>query len=162
MTVIQYGNALEALHGVQVNAETGILVFLEKHPGLFDYESRRKLPALESDLAALGRIPIRFNTKFPIPETIAALVGILYTVEGSAQGGQVIARALQELPLENLPTKFFTGYGELSQQRWIEFLQFADIHCLEDERGIAVATAVSVFDAIKNHLDNYLNHLEQH
>lgn len=162
LTLVQYGNALEALHGVQVHAEACILAFLEHHPGLFDYQSRLKLGAIESDLAALGRIPIRLNTKFPVPETIGGLVGVLYTVEGSTQGGQVIARTLRELPLEDLPVQFFTGYGDMSQQRWDEFLQFAETHCPEEEREVAVATAVLLFDAIKCHLDVYLSHLEPH
>ncbi len=162
LTLVQYGNALEALHGVQVHAEACILAFLEDHPGLFDYGSRLKLDAIESDLAALGRIPIRLDTKFPVPETIGGLVGVLYTVEGSTQGGQVIARTLRELPLGKLPMKFFTVYGDLSRQRWDEFLQFADTHCLDEEREIAVATAVSLFDAIKCHLDKYLVHLKLH
>jgi heme oxygenase len=157
LTVIEYGNALEALHGVQVQAEAGILAFLEKYPGLFDYESRRKLPALESDLAALGRTPIRLETEFSIPESVAALVGVLYTIEGSANGGQVIARLLRELPFENLPMAFFSGYGSLSRQRWDEFFEFAETNCRdEDDREIAVMAATQTFDAIKRHMDAYL------
>jgi heme oxygenase len=162
LSVIQYGNALEALHGVQVLAEAGILAFLEKHPGLFDYHSRRKLPALETDLAALERTPVRLDTSFPVPESVAALVGVLYTIEGSANGGQVIARLLRELPHENLPTAFFNGYGSLSRQRWEEFLEFADTHCGEAEQEIAMASAALTFSAIKLHMDAYLHHLGTH
>ena len=157
LTIFQYGNALEALHGVQVQAEAGILAFLEKHPGLFDYESRRKLPALESDLAALGRIPVGLDTNFPVPESVGELIGVLYTIEGSANGGQVIARLLRQLPFENLPMAFFSGYGNLSRQRWDEFIEFAESLCRdEDDREVAAVAAVQTFDAFKRHMDAYL------
>jgi heme oxygenase len=162
LTLAQYGNALEALYGVQVQAEAGILAFLEAHPGLFDYASRRKLPAIESDLAALGRSPVRLAPQLPVPATTGQLVGILYTIEGSAQGGRVIARLLGELPFSNLPIAFFSGYGDLSRQRWNEFLEFADAHCPDEERETAAKVAAQTFDAIRHHLDAYLRHLSVH
>lgn len=153
LTVDQYGQALAALHGVHAATEADILSFLKAHPGLFDYHTRRKLPALESDLAMLGYKPVPPVSAFPVPQTLGALIGVLYTIEGSAQGGQVIARLLRQLPQMNLPIAFFDGYGNLSQQRWEEFLLFADINCVEEQQDIAVETAVLTFEAIKTHLD---------
>ena len=156
----EYGAALEALHGVHTYAERGILAFLDKHPLPFDYSPRRQIPALESDLAALGRTPIQLAVDFfPVPQSVGALVGVLYTLEGSERGGQVIARILQELPLTNLPTAFFSGYGSLSRQRWDEFLEFAETHCPADEQEIAGATAISMFAAIQRYLNAYQGHL---
>ena len=154
LTIIQYGNALAALHGVFALAEAAILAFLERRPGLFDYDLRRKLPALDSDLATLGREPIAPHTDFPSMENIGALIGVLYTVEGATQGGQVIARTLRQIPDVSLPLKFFSGYGDLSRQRWEEFLQFADARCPVAESTVAVATAARFFAAIKTHLDD--------
>jgi heme oxygenase len=159
LTLLQYANALQALHGVQAIVEAGVLGYLDKHPGLFDYRSRRKLPALESDLAALGRSPLRLDIEFPALDSVAALIGVLYTVEGSANGGQVIARLLRELPLANLPMAFFTGYGNLSRLRWHEFLQFAESHCSDDDREIAAASAALTFDAINRYMDAYRDYL---
>lgn len=154
-----YGAAIEALHGVHTYAERGILAFLGKHPLPFDYAPRRQIPALESDLAALGRTPVRLAVDFfPVPQSIGALVGVLYVLEGSERGGQVIARILRELPLTNLPTAFFSGYGSLSHQRWDEFLHFAETQCPADEQEIAAATAVSMFEAIQGYLDAYRSH----
>jgi heme oxygenase len=153
LTTEQYGNALAALHGIYAQAELRILAFLDQHPDLFDYRSRRKLPALEADLAALGREPMPALTVFPILQTIGGLIGVLYTVEGSTMGGQVIARNLRRIPGVNLSMKFFTGYGEDSRQYWDEFLKFADTRCPPDEYEIAMSTAVAMFGAIKMHLD---------
>ena len=155
----EYGAALEALHGVHTYAERGILAFLSKHPVPFDYAPRRQIPALESDLAALGRTPIRLAVDFfPVPQSVGALVGVLYVLEGSERGGQVIARILQERPLLNLPTAIFSGYGSLSHQRWDEFLPFAEAQCPADEQEIAGATAISMFEAIQGYLDAYRSH----
>lgn len=154
LTLAEYGRALEALQGVHGRAEPAILASLDGRPGLFDYHARRKLAALESDLAALGRAPIvRLASALPPPDTLGALIGILYTIEGATQGGQFIARNLHQLPLVKLPTTFFDAYGDLTQQRWNEFLQFADSQCPDEEQDLAVAAAVAMFDAIKRHLD---------
>jgi heme oxygenase len=155
LTLDQYGRALEALHAVHCQTEPAILAFLDDRPGLFDYHARRKLAALESDLVALGRAPVRLASALPPPDTLGALIGILYTIEGATQGGQFIARNLHQLPLVNLPTAFFDAYGDLTQQRWNEFLQFAASQCPADEQDLAVAAAVAMFDAIKRHLDAF-------
>ena len=145
----QYGDALSALHGVYASAEAWVMTFLGQRPGLFDY--RWKLPSLESDLAALGRTPLPASADCAAQPGLGALVGILYTLEGSTQGGRFIARQLTE---SGLPLTFFTGYGELSSQRWQEFLMFADALCPKEEYEIASQTAVSLFLAIKRHLDS--------
>ncbi len=160
LTVVQYGNALAALHGIQQRAEEGILAFLDQHPGLFDYQSRLKVWALDSDLAALGRSPMGIAKKFPVPRTIGALVGVLYVIEGSTQGGLMIARLLQALPIAPLPTAYFRVYRDTSAQKWEDFLQFADRHRDTEEIELAAATATSAFDAIHNHMEACLQQLE--
>ena len=153
LSVLQYGDALAALHGVYAQAEDWIIAFLDQAPGLFDYRSRHKLPALESDLARLGRAAIHSRMAFAAPQAVGALIGVLYTIEGSTQGGQFIARTLQQIHGENLPTRFFNGYGECSSQYWKAFLEFADSSCPVGEYDLATTTAASLFDAIKCHLD---------
>jgi|GEM_PF-387078 len=153
LTRVQYGHALEALHSVQATAQAAILEFLARHPGLFDYASRRKLPALESDLAALGRAPALFAANLPALESVSALVGLLYTIEGSAQGGQHIARLVHRQASADLPTAFFDSYGPLSRQRWDEFLQFADAVCTQQEWESTADAATATFEAIRRHLD---------
>ena len=149
----QYGDALAALHPVLAAAEAGILGFLATRPGLFDYAARIKLPALDSDLAALGRTPAPAAACLPPIDSLAALIGVLYTLEGSTQGGQYIARNLRQTAPSGLPLAFYTVYGELALQRWDEFLQFAARHCPHEAHDAAAATAVAMFTAIKHHLD---------
>ena len=151
--VVQYGNALAALHGIYAQAESAVFRFLAAHPGLFDYRSREKLPALDADLAALGRQPLPARAGGPELQSIGALIGVLYTVEGSTLGGQYIARNLRQHPGAGLPMQFFSGYGENARQRWSEFLQFADANCPPNEIEAATSTAVLLFESIRVHLD---------
>jgi heme oxygenase len=139
----QYGNALAALHGIHAQAEPMILAFLDQHPGLFDYRSRRKLPALESDLAELGRQPMAAQANFPAPQTVGALIGVIYTIEGSTMGGQVIARTIRQISGNTFPLKFFSGYGDLSRHHWDEFLNFAETRCPPNEYEVATASAMN-------------------
>jgi heme oxygenase len=150
---VQYGNALAALHGVYQYAESWILAFLDQNPGVFDYAARRKLPALQADLHSLQRTPLPLAWDFQAPKTLGALIGILYPLEGSTLGGQYIARHLSQLPGPRLPTRFFTGYGELTPQRWDEFIRFVDTQSSPGDYADATATACSLFGAIRTHLD---------
>lgn len=160
LTLTQYGNALAALHGIQQRAEDGILAFLDQHPGLFDYQSRRKVWALNADLAALGREPMEIAAHFPVPQSIGALIGVLYAIEGSTQGGLMIARLLQALPIAPLPIAYFSVYGAASTQKWAEFLQFADSYHSSEAFDEAAAAAISAFDAIHGHMQACLHQLD--
>ena len=159
LTLAQYGNALASLHGIGQAAETGILAFLAQHPQPFDYQARLKVWALEADLAALGRQPLGLAADFPVPQNVGGLIGVLYVMEGATQGGLMIARLLQALPIAPLPTAHFSVYGSTAAQKWAEFLQFADEQATPEVLDTAVATATGVFDAIKCHLDACMTQL---
>jgi len=133
--------------------EAAIDRFFAARSTAFDYDSRRKLPALDDDLAALGRRPEKPEMGFPAPATIAELVGLLYVVEGSAMGGQSIVRCVRKSALENPPLRFFSGSGARAEDRWREFLDFADASCSPADRGPAARTVLALFAAIEIHLD---------
>jgi heme oxygenase len=153
LTERQYGDALAALHGVYASLEAGIDDFLRIQPALFDYSTRRKLPSLNDDLAELGRLPREGEMRYLAPATVAELVGVLYTVEGSAMGGQSIARCLRQGGFGGLPMRFFSGHGEHANAQWHEFLAFADACCPAAGHESAALTVASLFQAIKKHLD---------
>ena len=156
VSVIQYGNALAALHGIYAQSEAAIFGYLQKCPGLFDYRLRRKLPALESDLSALGRTPVPMKTACPCLDSAGVLFGTLYTLEGSTLGGQFIASKLPP----DFPLAFFTVYGEQTRQRWDEFLHLAEARCPPSGYDLAAATALRLFTTIKDHLDDSQQYLD--
>lgn len=159
LTIGRYGDALDVLHDVFAAAESLIETFLAGHPGLFDYASRRKLPALRADLAALGRAPRNRPPSLPAPASIAELVGLLYAVEGTTMGARHIVRQLCRQAWDGrLPMRFFHGYGERTAALWNEFLAFADSRCPTADRPLAAATAASLFQAVMDHLDETAGH----
>jgi heme oxygenase len=157
LTEEQYGDALAALHGVYAPLEAGIDDFLRIRPELFDYHTSRKLPSLNDDLAESARLPGESEMRYPTPATVAELVGVLYTVEGSAMGGQSIARCLRQVGFDRLPMRFFSGHGEHADARWHEFLAFADASCPAADCESAALIVASLFQAIKEHLDASLS-----
>ncbi|MEB0135389.1 biliverdin-producing heme oxygenase [Actimicrobium sp. CCC2.4] len=148
-----YGDALAAMHGIYANAETALLTYLAHHPDLFDYAPRRKLPALEADLAALGRQPFAATVQLPAIDRAGALFGMLYTLEGATLGGQFIATRLRQQGAGDLPMQFYTVYGEHARSHWLAFLESAEQRCPQTEYPSAVATAVALFEDIRSHLD---------
>ncbi len=153
VSLIQYGNALAALHGIYAQTEAAILAYLQGHPDLFDYFSRRELPALEADLAALHRAPHPISQACASLDSIGALFGTLYTLEGATLGGQFIAGKLRLALPAHCPLQFYTVYGDQSRQRWNEFLHIADARCPPSDYETAAATAVALFETIGAHLD---------
>ena len=150
----QYGDALSSLHGLYAQAEAAVLYYLRHDRTLFDYRSRRKLPALESDLAVLGRLPMPMYRRCPDITGIGALFGTLYTLEGSTLGGQFIAQRLRRTATAILPMRFYTIYGEATRQRWEQFLHCADSCCPASEHERAADTAAGLFLTLLKHLDD--------
>jgi heme oxygenase len=149
----EYGDALVAMHGVVASAEAALLAYLSHHPALFDYAPRRKLAALEADLAVLGRHPAGTAVALPAIACHGALFGTLYTLEGATLGGQFISARLRQQGAGDFPLQFYTVYGDQTRSRWLAFLEYAEQRCPPAEYGRATATAVALFDAIRGHLD---------
>jgi heme oxygenase len=158
VTLTQYGDVLAALHGAYSASEAAVLAYLQRYPGLFDYRPRRKLPALDADLSSLARAPLPLCASHLAVDSVGALVGTLYTLEGSTLGGQVIARVLPP----GFPRRFYTVYGEHTARRWEEFLLFADANCPKPEYDAAATGARALFALIQSQLDGAQARLEPH
>ena len=100
----------------------------------FQYEERNKLPWLMNDIGFFQNdLPVidhgvQLDLALPEIESLGQLIGLLYTIEGSTLGGQVISRSLAEY--HGLTCTggacFFNGYGERTQMMWQDFLCFAE------------------------------------
>ncbi|CAM4136344.1 hypothetical protein VRRI112168_15525 [Vreelandella rituensis] len=65
-------------------------------------------------------------------------------LEGSRQGGQVIARQVRRALGTTAPVSFFDS--PQSEAHWQRFLTFLDSHCLPEESLVAVTAAQHAFD----------------
>lgn len=131
----------------------------------FSYEDRRKLPWLETDLRHFGIDPA-FASNLPgarlaVREVLSVgeMLGLLYTIEGSTLGGQVIAKHLDQhlgLRADN-GARFFSGYADDTRCRWRELEVFMEA-TLVDERTQtqAIERARETFLLIETVLDGYL------
>jgi len=90
-----------------------------------DIEHRYKLTALKADLAD---VDINYEQLGDYPAINISLdngfeaLGALYVMEGGTQGGKIISKNIAKC-LPDLPQpRFFSVYGEQSDQRWQSFL----------------------------------------
>lgn len=154
LTRRQYGDALGALHGIFAALEEA--VWDAATQAGFDYRARRKILAMEADLRELGQGLHPCRISIPAPQNMGALIGMLYTLEGSTLGAQAIARQLPRSDAWPLPIRYFSGYGDQTLARWQAFWDFADRVCPAEAADEACMAAVLAFEAIKRHLDEVL------
>lgn len=108
--------------------EPAIDHWLASEPAAFSYSPRRKLPWLLEDLAYFGVSPLAaLPPSVPRIDSWGSLAGVLYAIEGSTLGGQVISRSLHShLGVEkHTGGRFFFGYGDQTRLMWDEFMAFA-------------------------------------
>ena len=123
----------------------------------FDFESRRKTPMLEKDLAALGildqvkSIPVWNGV--PDVSTLSKAFGSIYVMEGATLGGQVITRHLRQnfdLTPEN-GAAFFNSYGEKVGPMWKSFKETLDAYAeTSGDEDEIIGTARETFDSFSN------------
>lgn len=82
---------------------------------------RKKLPVIEKDLAAFQDLQSFSNKNISIKNEAEAL-GILYVMEGSTLGGNIIAKNLAKNPsFKDISYNYFGFYGEKTGFFWKNF-----------------------------------------
>ncbi|MCB8880058.1 biliverdin-producing heme oxygenase [Acidisoma cellulosilytica] len=106
-----------------------------------DWPSRRRAHYLTADLAALGDVPPPVMP-FDSASTPAAVIGVLYVVEGSRLGGRVLARRLSP----GLPATYLTPPSG-DAPSWPSLLQRLDDLVTDTaSEESALAAALLTFD----------------
>ncbi len=126
----------------------------------FDYASRTKLPWLEQDLIFFGINPTRTPTldlALSNINDLSEFIAILYVIEGSTQGGQVLAKQLQSR-LGIGPEsggRFFSAYGESTAPMWENFKQFVENSAESCDEATTIVMAKTTFLHFQQTLDHY-------
>lgn len=150
LTRAAYGDSLASLHGLYAAAEAALAPGAE---AAFPHVPR--LPALEADLAALCRSPLPFRASIAVPDSPATRIGMLYVLEGSALGGQVLMRQIQKTLGTDCPLVFFAGTGEAAgKMRWASYWRYAEAHCPLEDIPLAEAAALALFRCFQTHLED--------
>lgn len=137
-------------HGLHAGAEAVLTPWLSAVQGL-DYDARRRGPDLDRDLAHFGE-PAPPPCPLTPPTSRAEALGLLYVLEGSTLGGQVIRKRLLSQGASLDGVSFLDPYGSDTGRRWKTFLTVLDRECPPDrpEAGeAAVRGGVAGFTAAR-------------
>lgn len=119
-----YTHALSKFFSFYLPLENGLNQ--TKHQATQDFISNHTLNNLQSDLIRFDILPasIRPYDLWDGPFSLEQSLAYLYVREGSALGGQVISKKLQDhLSLKpGIDNKFFYGRGELTGEAWKKFM----------------------------------------
>ncbi|WP_262966445.1 biliverdin-producing heme oxygenase [Methylobacter psychrophilus] len=158
-----YHTLLGAYYQLYALLEERINLFLKGHSVAFDYSERCKLSWLIKDLDffqidILTLHPLsQTATDFLKIETIGHLVGVLYVVEGSTLGGQMISQVLAKNHnfTHAAGSCFFIGYGEKTMTFWQQLIAFSDTLSGDNhECQAAVEAACQTFQLFNQVLDD--------
>ena len=158
---VMYLGQLRHLHEA---LEASLDTVSASHPGLavLFTEDRRRVPDLDRDLAAFGvsveDLPVlpataEFMSRVEDLATSesVALLGPLYVLEGSTNGGKFLARVLERsLQIENRAgLSYMDPYGDRQPEMWATFKRLADqVELTPDQRSAVTEAACETFRAI--------------
>lgn len=132
ISLLEYKHLLLAYLPLYEELESIISSTLTDYIPEFDYSQRYKAAWLRQDLLAMKcelSNPVEIESYRPCePSNASELIGLLYVLEGSTLGGQVISRLISQRFSINADAglRFFCGYGLETQSFWEEFLSLAD------------------------------------
>ncbi|MGF6391907.1 biliverdin-producing heme oxygenase [Pseudomonas plecoglossicida] len=154
-----YSRLLQAYYGFHTP--------LEARLGTWQEPVRAKTPALTQDLQALKLSASDIDT-LPLCQALPAIndeasaLGVMYVLEGSTLGGQVLKRAMAErLGLRpGSGTSFLDVYGAQTGRYWRDFLErLGQASTAPATKAATVQAAVDTFTCFENWLGqrNVLN-----
>ena len=113
--------------------------------------TRKKSDKLKSDLHQLGVdadvLSINFNP--PPTETFAQALGVMYAMEGSTLGGQMMIQHLTK-KFPELSHSYMRGYGPSTGKMWQEFLTALEKAQLSNEEELEMQKAAqATFSSLK-------------
>jgi heme oxygenase len=144
-----YRKLLTAYYYLYQALEGRLIAFQSSKDCQLDYSQRVKLPWICRDLAFLGVDPLAGgcetaqNIPAPPVTSIGEYTGVLYVIEGSMLGGQLISRSLEAhhgLSGE-AGACFYRGYGQDTALMWQDFLRFAENIAGDDQERLAAERA---------------------
>ena len=152
-----YRNLLMAYHGFHAPLERRLSPFLAE----LDQPRRAKAPALLRDLHALGLTPAETDTlpecqMLPAVTCEASALGVMYVMEGSTLGGQVLKRVMAERMGVDQASggAFLDVYGTETGSLWRGFLLFLDRYrASPEEQARTVQAAIDTFASFERWLE---------
>lgn len=140
---------LQRFHAVVAPIESELLLFEDKLSELgLDLGPRLKSGILKEDLQKLGSEPQAHVLEFDVINSVYEALGVLYVLEGSTLGGQVITKALKK---NNLEAKYFDPYGAQTISFWNSLKDVLNKVSSEHEEEVLTG-ALKAFDIFKDYI----------
>ena len=121
------------------------------------YSSRRKAGLIFHDLQNMGNnnTSISAASKIPVIDSTAKAIGAFYVLEGSTQGGAIVADMLIKYAgMTPETTSFFNVYGEDKKKMWEAFKNKIDEHSGDSQFVTeAVAAANDTFTSFREWME---------
>lgn len=118
------------------------------------YSERRRADLILKDLANLGNSPAMIPLAGDIPgiDSIAKALGAFYVLEGSTNGGSIVAGMLIKYAgLTPETTSFFYAYGDDRKNMWPSFKEKLDSYPADDHfREQVIGSANETFSKFKD------------
>lgn len=164
LTETEYGQLLQSMLAFYQSLESELVpaaaALLGRHPDP-DYRYQPRAPLLANDCRDLGCATSGFihpAVELRLADNEAYLLGVLYVIEGSTQGGRFIARHLAHTlgVSENSGASFFNIHqwdnSWMAFRRWFD----RDLACnYQDDIKSIVEGADMTFSALHTHLDQW-------
>lgn len=165
LTLTEFGEYLAAMRRLHAAYEPVLRELMVSAPvvGAVVKPEHFRLANLDADLAALGRTADAGASAAAVKlgawaadaskKSPAALLGLIYVLEGSTNGGTFIARAIRGR-LPDAPTSYLDPHGPMQRERWSAFRAALDSLTLDETtRDAIVAAAQLAFKSVEEHLD---------
>lgn len=156
LSLAHYIQVLRTFRRIHRPLSMKIRTALDRYPEMHAFSPSHFSDWIETDLQYLGIAENEMPSwSIPTVTDLPHLLGFLYVVEGSTQGGRVIAKhlAVNLGMTEATGARMFNGHGINSRQHWQAFLDLADSICPPDQLDLASQSANELFGQFKRILD---------
>lgn len=141
-----YENLLKYNYLFLLNFEKPVFDLIsEDNSQKMSLDKRVKLPLVKQDVQFMN-IETSKAIAFPEIKNEAEALGMLYVMEGSTLGGNMIAKQLSKLPdFKELSFVYFRCYGENTGSFWKNFKSVLDEAVTPDKYGDCTAGSVKAY-----------------
>jgi heme oxygenase len=138
-----YLKLLKGFYGFYQPVEKELLKFKSEFEALgLHILPRLKESLLLQDMKTLGLTdPSKLEVCYALPgiQTLASAMGVLYVLEGSTMGGQIISKKLKEAHILETEKSFHNPYGKETMPMWMGFKAGLDKINAQDEDEVVKA-----------------------
>ncbi len=154
-----YLKLLKGFYGFYLPVEKDLLKFGGEFEAMgIQIRQRLKSDLLTQDMRSLGlneTSAIKVCPSIPRISSLASAMGVLYVLEGSTMGGQIISKKLREALILETDKSFHNPYGKETMPMWMGFKGALDKVKANEEDDV-VEAAKATFKCLGVWLDERL------